>query len=103
MSYTVQVTDVMHRETFAAGNRGKFMTHPALSAGRTAVVTGAASGIGLATCKRLAAVGMNVCLVDITEVALDAAAKEVRDITEDRPPLSRWHSDHSDSFKAFRV
>ena len=54
------------------------MVHPALSSGRTAVVTGAASGIGLATCKRLAAVGMNVCLSDITEVALVAAAQEVR-------------------------
>tara|TARA_B100000459_G_C8528475_1_gene179438 strand:- start:74 stop:598 length:525 start_codon:yes stop_codon:yes gene_type:complete len=41
------------------------MIHPALSSGRTGVVTGAASGIGLATCKSLAAVGMNVCLDDL--------------------------------------
>lgn len=59
------------------------MPHSALSSGRTAVVTGAASGIGLATCKRLAAAGMNVCLVDITEVALDAAAQAVRTVAID--------------------
>ena len=34
------------------------MSHPALAPGRVAVVTGAASGIGLATCKRLAERGM---------------------------------------------
>ena len=39
-------------------------THPALVEGRVAVVTGAASGIGLAAAKRFAAMGLKVCMAD---------------------------------------
>src|SRR5436190_13570498 len=48
-----------------------------LGKGRTAVITGAASGIGLALAKRCADAGMNVFMADIEEDALGAAADEV--------------------------
>jgi len=44
--------------------------------GRTAVVTGAGSGIGLATVRRLADEGANVVAVDVDVTAGDKAADE---------------------------
>ncbi|HEX9994653.1 MAG TPA: SDR family NAD(P)-dependent oxidoreductase [Acidimicrobiales bacterium] len=46
--------------------------------GRTAVVTGGASGIGLAIGERFAAEGMNVVLADVRADALDAAVAGLR-------------------------
>ena len=46
-------------------------------AGQAAVVTGAASGLGLAIAKRLLAEGAMVAMLDLNEAALSAAAKEV--------------------------
>lgn len=45
--------------------------------GRVAVVTGAASGIGLALCRRFAAEGMKVAMADIEKDALEHARSEL--------------------------
>jgi NAD(P)-dependent dehydrogenase (short-subunit alcohol dehydrogenase family) len=47
-------------------------------AGKVAVITGAASGIGLSLCRHCAAEGMRVVLADIEADALDAALGEIR-------------------------
>ena len=59
------------------------MTHPALTAGRTAVITGGASGIGLATAGRLAALGLNVCIADRDAEALEAAKASLDAVAKD--------------------
>jgi NAD(P)-dependent dehydrogenase (short-subunit alcohol dehydrogenase family) len=53
-------------EELVNGFEGRF-------AGQTAIVTGGASGIGLAVAGRLAAEGARVCAWDISQAALDAA------------------------------
>jgi NAD(P)-dependent dehydrogenase (short-subunit alcohol dehydrogenase family) len=47
------------------------------SAGNCAVVTGGASGIGLAAAKRFAAIGLNVVIADLPGERLDRAAAEL--------------------------
>ncbi len=51
--------------------------HPARAEGRVAVITGASSGIGLAVARRFAAMGMKVCLADLSAEQLEVAAAEV--------------------------
>jgi NAD(P)-dependent dehydrogenase (short-subunit alcohol dehydrogenase family) len=52
------------------------MPHPAMSPHHVAVITGGASGIGLAAAMRFAGLGMRVCIADIgAERLAEAAAK----------------------------
>ena len=54
--------------------------HPALTEGRTAVVSGGASGIGLAAAKRFASMGLRICLADLGGNALEQATVEVSSV-----------------------
>jgi NAD(P)-dependent dehydrogenase (short-subunit alcohol dehydrogenase family) len=51
--------------------------HPAIERGRVAVVTGGASGIGLAAARRLGEAGMTVVIADLSGPALDDAARDL--------------------------
>jgi NAD(P)-dependent dehydrogenase (short-subunit alcohol dehydrogenase family) len=51
--------------------------HPAFAEGRVAVITGGASGVGLAAAKRFAGSGMKICLADLNQEALDRAAEQL--------------------------
>ena len=53
------------------------MLNSILAAGRTAVITGGASGIGFAAARRYVSLGMNVVLVDLEGVGLDAARADL--------------------------
>ena len=53
------------------------MPHPAIAPGRVAVITGGASGIGLAAARKFAAAGMKIVLADLKGTALDQAADTV--------------------------
>ena len=53
------------------------MSHPALGPGAVAVITGGASGIGLAAATRFAGLGLKVAIADLGEERLAAAASKV--------------------------
>jgi NAD(P)-dependent dehydrogenase (short-subunit alcohol dehydrogenase family) len=48
-----------------------------LTSGKTAVVTGAASGIGFALAERFARAGLDIVLADVEQEALDAAGQKI--------------------------
>ena len=57
------------------------MSHPALIAGAVAVVTGGAAGIGLAAATRFARLGLHVCIADLGEERLGAAAETIATVS----------------------
>ncbi|MER8863448.1 SDR family NAD(P)-dependent oxidoreductase [Mesorhizobium sp. M0751] len=61
---------------------------PALASGNVAVITGAASGIGLAAAKRLATMGMKIVLADIGGARLDEARRAIVAIAGDSAVLA---------------
>src|SRR5215471_13524687 len=91
MAYTIEAISARHpmrsRHSFSTILRESSVlrpakeppmpAHPALAAGRVAVITGAASGIGLAAARRFASMGMRVCMADLSDQALTPAASDV--------------------------
>ena len=70
--------------------------HPAIAAGRVAVITGAANGIGRAAAERLAGLGMRLVLADLDAEALEAVAGSLRAVAvptdvKDPAALQRLH------------
>lgn len=59
------------------------MTHPALTPGQVAVVTGGASGIGLAAARRFIGLGMKVAIADLPG---DALVEAERSLVAEAPP-----------------
>ena len=56
------------------------MTHSAFQPNAVAVITGGASGIGLATAQRLSAMGLRLVIVDVREALLEPAAEQLRQL-----------------------
>ena len=56
--------------------------HAAIAKGRTAVITGGASGIGLAAARRFASLGLNVAIADLDKAHLEKAAAKINEAGE---------------------
>ncbi|KAL8947262.1 MAG: hypothetical protein Q9222_006439 [Ikaeria aurantiellina] len=66
--------------------------HPVFAPSKTALITGGASGVGLAVAKLCRSHKMNIALVDINPDALDAAEKE---LGEEAPLIKTYCNDVS--------
>ncbi|CAG7853080.1 SubName: Full=Related to 20beta-hydroxysteroid dehydrogenase {ECO:0000313/EMBL:CCA70831.1} [Serendipita indica DSM 11827] len=69
--------------------------HPALNPGCVAVITGGASGIGLATAEILAELGLRIVLADNDQAALDKATAQVAAVANDSSHVIGIHADVS--------
>lgn len=63
--------------------------HPAVAPGKVAVITGGASGIGLAAARRFAEFGMKLVLADANGAALEAAVAELLEADRTRSVQAR--------------
>src|SRR5882757_4030022 len=63
--------------------RRAHVPHPAMSANNVAVITGGASGIGLAAAMRFAGLGMKVCIADLDPNRLAEAETKVSSVAPD--------------------
>src|SRR5205807_8979325 len=61
-------------------SRRMIMPHPAMSPNNVAVITGGASGIGLAAATRFAQLGMKVCIADLGADRLKAAETKLSSV-----------------------
>ncbi|UWQ60843.1 SDR family NAD(P)-dependent oxidoreductase (plasmid) [Leisingera caerulea] len=73
------------------------MYNDALAAGGVAVVTGGASGVGLAAAERFAQAGLGVVLADLPGEALDQAAETLRSQAKASAPVLAVPTDVSDA------
>src|SRR5712675_2422743 len=62
-----------HSTTPSCTSGETYVPHPAMSPNNVAVVTGGASGIGLAAAMRFARLGMKVCIADLSGKRLTEA------------------------------
>ena len=53
-------------------------SHPAIAPGRSAVITGGASGIGLAAALKLAGLGMKVCIAQSAKLQTTRSSGQAR-------------------------
>ena len=61
------------------------MSHPAIAANHVAVITGGASGIGLAAAMRFAGLGLKVCIADLGRARLKEAETTLASVAAAAP------------------
>ena len=67
------------------------MPHPAMTAGNVALITGGASGIGLAAAMWLARRGLKICIADLGSDHLSHAAALLAKRLHPMVPQESWH------------